>query len=436
METISLFDGLKKDSEDKDKNGEKETKIYSVSDYLDLLNAKISEEEVVVRGEVSSVSFRNGHAYFSLKDENDQSLLNCFMWANNYKLSGVELTEGLEILLHGVAEIYKPYGKLSFKTDLIELVGEGALKKAYEELKNKLEKEGLFAPERKRPIPEFPHRIGLITSHNGAVINDFMSNIGRFGYEIIFVDSRVEGASSIKDLTKAVDYFFDKEIDVLVIIRGGGSLESLQAFNNETLVRKIADFPQPVICGIGHDKDEPLINFVADLKCSTPSIVATSINSSWEQGLHRLLFCEKTLFFKLEESLNAKRTKLETAGNTLKDFYQTVFHKFEQLNQSLKNGLGNIAQGIRHESYKLEQSQKKLAEKFKLFLGEIDKKLKNYEQALARNNPERQLKLGYSLLTLNGKIIRSCEEIKKADVIVSRLSDGSLESEVKKIFKN
>ena len=152
--------------------------IFSVSQYLDVLNDKLFETKAIVQGEVSSLSFRNGHAYFAIKDKTDESLLNCFMWANNYALSGVELEEGLEVLIHGVPEIYKPYGKLSFKTEMIELVGEGALKKAYEELKNRLTEEGLFDETRKRKIPEFPHCIGLITSRDGAVINDFMSNIG------------------------------------------------------------------------------------------------------------------------------------------------------------------------------------------------------------------------------------------------------------------
>src|SRR5690606_8103527 len=113
-----------------------------------------------------------------------------------------------------------------------------------------------------------------ITSRDGAVIGDFNTNVGKFGYEIIFMDSRVEGAAAIADLISAVEYFEDKDIDVLVIIRGGGSLESLQAFNNEMLIRKVANLKIPVICGIGHDKDMPLLSYVADKAVSTPTAVA------------------------------------------------------------------------------------------------------------------------------------------------------------------
>lgn len=409
--------------------------IFSVSQYLDTLNDKLFEARAIVQGEVSSLSFRNGHAYFAVKDKTDESLLNCFMWANNYALSGVELQEGLEVLIHGVPEIYKPYGKLSFKTELVELVGEGALKKAYEELKKRLEQEGLFDDARKRPIPDFPHRIGLITSRDGAVINDFMSNIGQFGYEIIFMDSRVEGAMAINDLLKAVDYFSDKDIDLLVIIRGGGSLESLQAFNNENLVRRIANFPKPVICGIGHDKDEPLANFVADLKCSTPSIVASSINKSWDRAKDQLSILERTLLFYFEEKLTEKIRFIENKTFQFENFYREIFQRFESARQKIKFGGEKISQTFSHLKYSLNGSAKNLKIIFENTLSRTGKELENFEKIIRRNNPERQLELGYSLIKINGKLLRSVEEAKTGDKIVAVVKDGELESKIEKIIK-
>ncbi len=410
--------------------------IFSVSQYLDVLNDKLFESRAIVQGEVSSLNFRNGHAYFAVKDKTDESLLNCFMWANNYALSGVELQEGLEVLIHGVPEIYKPYGKLSFKTELVELVGEGALKKAYEELKNRLEEEGLFDESRKRKIPNFPHRIGLVTSRDGAVINDFMSNIGQFGYEIIFMDSRVEGAMAINDLLKAIDYFSDQEIDLLVIIRGGGSLESLQAFNNENLVRKIANFPRPVICGIGHDKDEPLANFVADLKCSTPSIVASSINKSWERAKDQLTAFERTIFFRIEESLSEKKYFVENKAFQFENFYREIFDRFEKAKQKIKINGEKIKQNFSNVRFSIDIKAKNLKIFFEKLLKTTEIELNNFQKSIRRNNPERQLELGYSLIRKRGKLIRSVNDLGTEDEISVFFKDGQVESEVKKIIKH
>ncbi|TSA44990.1 hypothetical protein D4R51_02675, partial [bacterium] len=157
---------------------DKQDKVFEVSEYLDHLNIKLLDAEAKIKGEVSSVENRGSYIFFGIKDREDESLLNCFIWGNDYEISGVELREGMEVVIWGYPNVYKPSGRMSFQTKLIEIVGEGALKKAYEELKRKLEAEGLFAPERKKPIPDFSHRIGLITSHQGAAIGDFTSNLG------------------------------------------------------------------------------------------------------------------------------------------------------------------------------------------------------------------------------------------------------------------
>jgi exodeoxyribonuclease VII large subunit len=460
----------------------KNDKIYSVSDYLDILNSRLAKIDAIIQGEVSSISFRNGHAYFAIKDKNGESLLNCFMWAKNYETSGVDLVEGMEVIVHGVPEVYKPYGKLTFRANVLELVGEGALKKAYDELKRKLDAEGLFAEERKKSIPDFPHKIGLITSIDGAVIGDFSSNIGKFGYEIIFMDSRVEGAAAISDLISAVEYFEDKDIDVLVIIRGGGSLESLQAFNNEMLVRKIANLKMPVICGIGHDKDMPLLSYVADKAVSTPTAVAQTLNKSWERSLDRLNLYEKSIINQYGTILINSRHKMENASNRIKEFYQETFRNFERYEQVIKNNLISVGQAIKREekmfeqtaeilryhfgynvgeikkrlddfgnelyeryllkniSYSLRINKDKLGEfgknfanRFKVGLNEMMKMLDIFEKDLNNNNPERQLKLGYSIVRVNGRIVKSVGQIKEGDEMISKLSDGDVYSRAEKI---
>lgn len=249
--------------------------ILTVGEYLDRLNSVLKNQSAKIVGEVTEVKTGpSGHVYFSLKDEKVAALVPCVIWGSKYRAYGVELHEGLKIYASGLPNIYAPYGKFTFVADVLELAGEGALKAAYEKLRKKLESEGLFSPDRKRAIPQFPHRIGVITSRSGAVIHDFSVNLGKHGFQIIFVDSKVEGQEATDDLLSAVKFLATKSVDVLVVMRGGGSLESFQAFNNESLVRALSDFPAPVITGIGHEKDAPLSSLVSDVNVSTPTAVA------------------------------------------------------------------------------------------------------------------------------------------------------------------
>src|SRR3989344_480591 len=239
-----------------------ENKIFSISEFIALLNIGLRKSEVKIVGEVGQVQFGpTGHVYFTLKDEKEPGLVNCIIWKSNYRMFGIDLKEGVKIMAFGHPEVYAPTGRLSFIADTIELAGEGTLKKQYEELKKKLTAEGLFAEERKRPLPLYPQKIG---------------------FQIKMIDSRVEGQEAVADLLSSIKTFSKEDLDILAIIRGGGSMESLMPFNNELLVREVANFPAPVIVAIGHDKDEPLIDFVADVSVSTPSIVATTISQSWE----------------------------------------------------------------------------------------------------------------------------------------------------------
>jgi exodeoxyribonuclease VII large subunit len=410
-------------------------KTYTVSDYLDNVNSKLSEIGAKIKGEVSSVSFK-GHLYFSLKDKDDGSVLNCFMWANDYEMCGVVIEEGMELTIHGFPEVYKPSGRLNFRTKAIELVGEGALKKAYEELKKKLESEGLFEEARKKPVPDYPQRIGLITSRDGAVINDFLNNIGRFGYKISFVDSRVEGMMAVKDLIESVKYFKDKSVDVLVIIRGGGSLESLQAFNNEALIREIIKLPMPVLCGIGHDKDVPLLSYVADKAVSTPSIVAKEINKSWEKAVDKLDYHKNSILNAYNEIIRDAKLILDNTVSRLKGFYQEIFRRFEYYEQDLKNSFFKVSFVLKKDREKLDNMPKALAYYFNKMATEVSKSIDNYEKLLHQNNPERQLKLGYSIVTLNDKVVKSSSQVKKGDILKIKVNDGRIHSKVEDIFNN
>ncbi len=388
-----------------------ENKIFSVSEFITLLNIGLNKSQVKMIGEVSELKINSsGHVYFVLKDKKDGSIMNCAIWKHKYAIYGIALEEGMEIIVFGHPNIHKTYG-FSFITEAIELAGEGTLKKQYDELKKKLTAEGLFAEERKRPLPLYPQKIGLITSKKGAVLGDFLSNIGKFGFKIKMIDSRVEGQEAVADLLSAIKTFRKEDIDLLAIIRGGGSMESLMPFNNELLVREVANFPNPVIVAIGHDKDEPLIDFVADVSVSTPSIVAITISQSWNDLALFLEKQERDIFSRYQEIF---------------DNFGTMERKIMVSFESFKNALLNTKNSLK------DYLDSSLAG-FKSLLSVIDQKLAEAGKAVFLNNPERQLKLGYSIARCGGKIVRSVKSVKLGDDLDIRVVDGNIVSEIKDI---
>lgn len=388
-------------------------KILSVSEYIDFLNSGLKEYSAKIIGEVSKADDR-GHVYFTLRDEADQSVINCIIWKSRYELFGIKLQEGVKIIATGRPNVYGPTGRLSFVADTIELAGEGALKKEYERLKKKLEEEGIFNPERKRPLPKFPQKIGLITSRSGAVLGDFLSNIGKFGFKIKMIDSRVEGQEAAEDLLQAVKSFKKQDIELLAIIRGGGSKESLEVFNNEQLVREVAAFFVPVIVAIGHHRDEPLIDFAADVSVSTPSIVATEISRSWRE---LLLFLERS-----------EHQILGRYGEILAE-YKNIENKFFVSVQNFKNILLNVKIDLRNFRDKSFLGFNQLA-------SDARQKLALSEKSIALNNPERQLKLGYSIASVNGKVIRKITDVNIGADMSIKVSNGVIDSKVKQVFPN
>ncbi len=396
-----------------EQNEKKLEPIFSVSEYIEFLNINLRKIGVAkIMGEITKFTIStNGHVYFSIKDKSGAGVLECIIWKNNYALCGVKLEEGIEVILSGYPDVYPQTGRLSFKAQTIELKGEGALKKAYEELKNKLEKEGSFAEERKKKIPAFPERIGIITSKQGAVIHDFLSNIGKHGFRIQMIDSRVEGQEAIKDLLSAIRTFRQKDIDVLVVIKGGGSLESMMPFNNELLVREIANFPTPVLVGIGHDKDEPLATMAADVAVSTPTAAANVLNESWNQALFLVEKNEVFIFSAFEDSLNG-------ANSIINDSISSFKNALTNVKISLKHLLNNIL------------------DNFEGMIEKVGHLIESCEETVKNNNPERQLKLGYSIASISEKIVRKIGDVKTGQDMDVRVVNGLISSKVKNIKKH
>jgi len=411
-------------------------KVFSVSVFLDLVNTGLRTFEVKIKGEVTSVDERGNVYYFNLKDKEDNSLISCLIWKSNYRLAGVDLKEGLEVIVHGFPNIYKPSGRLSFQADSVELVGEGALKQQFEELKKKLEKEGLFDSERKKSIPLFSEKIGLITSRQGEAIFDFRTNLGQFGFQIKFLDSRVEGVQAVPNLIKAVRYFKNKDIDVLVLVRGGGSLESLLSFNNEALVREIANFPKPVISGIGHEQDVSLVDLVADRSCSTPTGVAKLLSYSWEQALIKVLLGEKQIIGSFKRELIMMDGLLNRTSEAVKDDFRKILSSFRDLSYRIKSEFVRLGHFMTVSRADLKRSGFFLSGILSRVVSQTNLRLETLTKAIFLNDPERQLKLGYSLLYYKGKIVRSIEDVSQGDEIAVKLQDGKIYSEIKKIAKN
>jgi exodeoxyribonuclease VII large subunit len=452
---------------------------YSVSEYIDVLNEALKKTYAEIVGEISDMKIvANGHVYFSIKDKNTKDILPCVIWRSNYALSGVKLEIGMEVLIRGNTKFYGPFGSFKFYTNSLELVGEGALKKAYDKLKKTLFEEGLFKTERKKEIPKFPKRIGVITSAKGAVIHDFINNLGKHGFKIKLIHTMVEGQESGKDLILSVRAFKKENIDVLILIRGGGSMQSLAGFDNETLVREIANFPVPVIAGIGHHKDVPLVALVADKAESTPSIVATFINSSWQQASENVIISQQTIFDILNSSLQdidenittSRQTIFESFEKLIEDKKDQLFEAFDRAKSTFKNILNKYddAKNIikqnwvqmkysmfssKREIYtqserilneyqtnieniridKVLEPRRRIISKFKLILIRFKQRSINLNHIVDINNPERQLKLGYSLVRNSGKLIKGIQSLRVGDEIETQFSNGYVQSKIKSI---
>jgi len=400
--------------------------ILSVGEYLDRLNAALKNEKAKVLGEVSGVQEYPGRSYlyFSLKDKKNDSTVKCFMWKNDYRVSGVTLTDGLEIIVSAFPNIYKPNGGMTLQVETVELVGEGALQIVYEKLKKKLDAEGLFAESRKRPLPNFPRRIGVITSKAGAVINDFLNNIGKYGFEIIFVDSKVEGAEAVKDLLAAVEILSQKNLDVLVMMRGGGSLESFQAWSNEALVRALANFPAPTITGIGHDKDAPLLSLVSDKNVSTPTAAAHLLNGSWDSALSSVSLSEEKILSAFASAIGSKRFETEVSGILIEKKFVAIFDTFRRAETTVLSAVQKIDSQIGRLSDFVAMKSKELNSGFANLSGGFKNKIVQYEKIIQLSNPERQLSRGYGIVKRGQKIIRSRQDVSVGDKLDIIVSDG------------
>jgi len=416
--------------------------ILSVADYIALINSNLEVlSDIKVEGEVSEFKISQGKwVTFKLKSDDGEAIIDCFTVI--FKLDQ-PVEDGMKIRVQGRPRIYPKYGKFSISVEDIELAGEGSLKRAFELTKKKLEAEGLFAPERKRTVPEYPKKIGLITSSGAAAYTDFIKVLeNRFsGIKIYFYNARVQGKGAIGDIVEAFDWFnlnHKKEnIELVVLTRGGGAMEDLQAFNSEEIARAVFSSNIPVVCGVGHERDETLVDYIADLRASTPSNAAELIVRDRREVLLEAEGLIQNIEYLIKHKIEEKQAFLSHFSTRTSHFISEKTYEMKQVlitfAHRIRNLSGFLTQKSQQIDYLLESTVKTLENRLSTYLRIVTQQaslLKSY-------NPEGVLKRGYSIVTNRaGKIIKSTKDVEENEEIKTRLSNGKITSIIKNIQNN
>lgn len=430
---------------------------FTVSQFLDMINELVAPLNVTIQGEITSFNVRGQFIYATISDLKEQAKLNLFIVKSTLDRAGIVLEEGMEVIVQGIPGIYKGTGNFNLRVTQLTPVGEGALKKAFDRLVAKLETEGLFNPSLKRPIPEFPVHIGVISSVNGDALADFRKHLLPFNLKIHFVDARVEGVNSIASVTDALRALNESTVplDVIVVTRGGGSLESLQAFNSEPVARAIRSSRVPVISAIGHEQDVTIADYVADKRASTPTDAAKILSLNWSQASERVTFFESSLQSNFRKSFGFMQQRVSNLAISMVSQYQRNLsihqNTVEHVQRSAMNYLHTLQfisdrlvrdheitfktfqTTLQERSNHLANEIKTLEYSMHTLLKQSHKQLGTLEQMIMSNDPHNKLKQGYSIvMNAKDKVIRSSEQVKLGDEITITLYKGNIKSIIKK----
>ncbi len=383
---------------------------YYVKSLLDN-DARLSS--IFVTGEISNLTdhYRSGHIYFSLKDKN--SVVRAVMFAGNARNLKFKPEEGMKVIALCRVSLYEPTGSYQIYIEDMQPDGIGALTIAFEQLKKKLEEKGMFSPERKKPIPKFPKTVGVITSPTGAAVQDIRNILTRRfpGVDIVLAPVLVQGAGAPAQLIDAVNLFNEYDCaDVIIIGRGGGSIEDLWAFNDENLAYSIYASNIPVISAVGHETDFTICDFVSDLRAPTPSAAAELAVPDREELL--------TYYNSQKQYLSSMfDNKISVYNKILSDY------KASLLKSSPEKRVDLIESGLDNLSVKLKRNSEKLL----LEKSEIIKKLGAKLETL---NPISVLQRGYVIAEKEDNIINSVKELKTNDILKLTLKDGTVKTKV------
>ena len=438
-----------------------ERKIWSVSDLTaqirDLLAGEFSG--ISVEGEVSNAhAAQSGHLYFTLKDARSQ--IRCVCFRTQLMRLKFRPEDGLHVTVRGSVSVYEQRGEYQIYVEHVEPVGLGALQLAFEQLKKRLEAEGLFDPERKKPLPMLPQRVGLVTSPSGAAVRDVVRILRRRfpNLHLIVYPVRVQGDGAAEEIVAAIKYFNRKQlVDVLIVARGGGSLEDLWAFNEEIVARAIAACTIPVITGIGHETDFTIADFVADVRASTPSAAAELVVRSRQEFDRHLVEVRHKLSQHMRYKLLEARHRLRELGvhrglRQLEDLLRRSRQHTDELTAQLADGLrGRLDRARRRYStagtrllsvdlrarfrtfaLQLEQASSGLGVRAVRALVVKRQRLDRLRLQLEERSPLRVLERGYAICyDAAGNVVRAADGVAVGDRIRVQLSRGRLGAEVK-----
>jgi exodeoxyribonuclease VII large subunit len=435
-------------------------RIWPVRELVGQVRELVEQEysDVWVEGEISN--FRpapSGHVYFTLKDADAQ--LPVVLFRRQAMLLRFRPEDGLHVLVRGRVSIYEQRGQMQLVAETMEPVGAGSLQLAFEQLKARLKAEGLFDAERKRPLPGFPRAVGIVTSPTGAVIRDFLNIVARrhSGLSVLVCPVSVQGDSAPAEVEAAINELNSSGlVDVIVIARGGGSLEDLAAFNSERVARAIAASRVPVVSAIGHETDFTIADFVADLRAPTPSAAAELITEAQHkiaervaEQSHRL---ERAARFQL---LQARQRLSRLPVSRAEGRVNSMLHRLDQrlddsslrmeavVTGQLRQHQRNVAdlaaavlrhdprQGLAHARERLTAGRTRLAHSMERMVHESAARLNSLGARLHSLSPLSVLERGYALvLTATGGVVRSTLQVAPGDKLVTRLSDGAFISRV------
>ena len=389
--------------------------------------------KIYLKGEISNFkAHTRGHFYFTLKDENTR--INAVMFSTYAKDVKFDIQDGMKVLVTGKVSVYEATGGYQIYVDSITEDGLGNLYIAFEQLKKKLDAEGLFKEEHKKPIPKIPNRIGIITAPTGAAIKDILSTLKRRWplCETILFPSLVQGAEAASDIVRNIELTKKYDLDVLIVGRGGGSIEDLWCFNEEIVARAIYDLDVPVISAVGHEIDFTISDFVADLRAPTPTGAAemavpdirdiTKLLNQLEirsyNGINNIIKIRKEKLYKLSESFVLKNPIT---------MYQIKEEKFDNLFERLINSYKNL---ISNNSSKIELLNNKLINNINNKYIDDKNRFVKVLSKLEVLNPLLTIKRGYSIVRKDNKVITKTKDLKKNDKVEIELTDGKVNMEV------
>lgn len=363
---------------------------------------------VLVRGEISNFTrHSSGHLYFSLKDKT--GTIKCVMFRSNAQRLQFQPAHGMQVLIGGYVAVYERDGVYQLYVEQMMPAGAGALHMAYEQLKEKLTKEGLFDAAGKRPLPFLPQKIGIVTSPTGAAIRDMVSIIRRRNpaVDIYVVPAIVQGSEGAVSICQALDVLYRQDMDVIIAGRGGGSLEELWCFNEEAVVRKIAESPVPIISAVGHETDVTLSDFAADVRAATPSMAAELAVPVQSQLLEQLQLQERVLMQHYMACLQQKRLRLEHL------MQYRILQKPELLWQDAQQAL--------------DEKVKQLEQSYALYLQQRQQQIAKTAAQLNALSPLSVLSRGYAVCQdAHGAIVHSVNQVEIGETVAVLLENGKL----------